>query len=405
MPLALLALAIGAFGIGTTEFVVMGLLPQVAGDFGVSVPTAGLLVTGYALGVVAGAPLMTVLGTKISRKRMLMLLMGLFIAGNLISAAAPVFAVLLLGRVVASLAHGAFFGIGSVVAADLVAPQKKAGAIAMMFTGLTVANVVGVPLGTLVGQTAGWRVTFLAVAALGVLGLLGVARLVPEMPRPQGVRLRHELAVFRNVQVLLAMAMTVLGFGGVFAAITYIAPMMTDVTGYAEGSVTWLLVLFGLGMVAGNLVGGRFADRRLMPMLYTALASLAAVLALFTVTAHGKVTAAVTVLLIGALGFATVPPLQKRVLDQAHGAPTLASAVNIGAFNLGNALSAWLGGLVISAGYGYTSVNWVGAVLAAAALVLAVVSGALERGGRHPGRVVTRRAAAPEPAPVPVDHH
>jgi DHA1 family inner membrane transport protein len=405
MPLALLALAIGAFGIGTTEFVVMGLLPQVAGDFGVSVPTAGLLVTGYALGVVAGAPLMTVLGTKISRKRMLMLLMGLFIAGNLISAAAPVFAVLLLGRVVASLAHGAFFGIGSVVAADLVAPQKKAGAIAMMFTGLTVANVVGVPLGTLVGQTAGWRVTFLAVAALGVLGLLGVARLVPEMPRPQGVRLRHELAVFRNVQVLLAMAMTVLGFGGVFAAITYIAPMMTDVTGYAEGSVTWLLVLFGLGMVGGNLVGGRFADRRLMPMLYTALASLAAVLALFTVTAHGKVTAAVTVLLIGALGFATVPPLQKRVLDQAHGAPTLASAVNIGAFNLGNALSAWLGGLVISAGYGYTSVNWVGAVLAAAALVLAVVSGALERGGRHPGRVPTRRAAAPEPAPVPVDHH
>jgi DHA1 family inner membrane transport protein len=386
MPLALLALAVGAFGIGTTEFVMIGLLPQVAGDFGVSVPTAGFLVTGYALGVMVGAPLMTVLGTRISRRRMLMLLMGLFIAGNLISAVAPVFGVMLIGRVVASLAHGAFFGIGSVVAADLVAPQKKAGAIAMMFTGLTVANVVGVPLGTWVGQTAGWRVTFALVAGLGVLGLLGVARLVPDLPRPEGVRLRHELAVLRNVQVLLAMAMTVLGFGGVFAAVTYLAPMMTDVTGYTDGSVTWLLVLFGLGMVAGNLVGGRFADRRLMPMLYTTLGALAVVLALFTVTAHDKAAAAATVFLIGALGFATVPPLQKRVLDQASGAPTLASALNIGAFNLGNALSAWLGGLVIAAGHAYTAANWVGAALAGSALVLALISGALERGAaRRPG--------------------
>ncbi|WP_218824551.1 MFS transporter [Asanoa hainanensis] len=276
---ALLALAIGAFGIGTTEFVIMGLLPQVAHGFGVEIPTAGLLVTGYALGVVVGAPLMTVLGTKIPRKRMLMLLMGLFIAGNLISACAPSFAVMLIGRMVASLAHGAFFGIGSVVAASLVAPQKKAGAIAMMFTGLTVANVVGVPLGTLVGQSAGWRVTFGIVAAIGVVGLVGVARLVPDVPKPQGVRLRHELSALKNTQVLLAMAMTVLGFGGVFAAITYIAPMMTRVAGFDDGSVTWLLVLFGLGMVAGNLIGGRFADRALMPMLYVSLGGLAVVLA------------------------------------------------------------------------------------------------------------------------------
>jgi DHA1 family inner membrane transport protein len=404
MPLALLALAIGAFGIGTTEFVMIGLLPQAAADFGVSVPTAGLLVTGYALGVVAGAPLMTVLGTRIPRKRMLMLLMGLFIAGNLLTAAAPVFAVMVIGRVVASLAHGAFFGIGSVVAADLVKPEKKAGAIAMMFTGLTVANVVGVPLGTFVGQSAGWRLTFVLVAALGVLGLLGVARLIPDMPKAEGVRLRHELAVFRNVQVLLAMGMTVLGFGGVFAAITYIAPMMTDVTGYSDGAVTWLLVLFGLGMVGGNLVGGRFADRRLMPMLYVALGSLAVVLALFTVTAHDKTAAAVTVFLIGALGFATVPPLQKRVLDQASGAPTLASAVNIGAFNLGNALASWMGGLVISAGHSYTSANWVGAALAAAALVLAVVSGALERGtARRPSAAVARSLPADEPVRVAAD--
>ncbi|GAA0619007.1 MFS transporter [Streptomyces crystallinus] len=403
MPLALLALAIGAFGIGTTEFVIMGLLPEVADTFDVTIPMAGYLVTGYALGVVLGAPLMTVLGTRISRKRMLMLLMGFFIVGNVLSAVAPVFGLMLAGRIVASLAHGAFFGIGSVVAADLVAPEKKAGAIAMMFTGLTVANVVGVPLGTLVGQQIGWRTTFFVVAALGVVGLLGVAKLVPDMPRAEGVRLRHEIAAFRNVQVLLAMAMTVLGFGGVFAAITYITPMMTHVTGYADGSVTWLLVLFGLGMVVGNLIGGRFADRALMPMLYTSLSGLAVVLALFTLTAHDKTASAVTVFLIGALGFATVPPLQKRVLDQAAGAPTLASAMNIGAFNLGNALSAWLGGLVIAAGLGYTAPNWVGAALAASAVVLAVVSSALERRTGTDSRIVT--GAAPEPARATAAHH
>ncbi|GAA3036272.1 MULTISPECIES: MFS transporter [unclassified Kitasatospora] len=400
MPLALIALAIGAFGIGTTEFVIMGLLPRIAGDYGVSIPSAGLLVTGYALGVVVGAPLMTALGTRIGRKTMLMLLMGLFTAGNLLSAFAPSFPVMLAGRIVTSLAHGAFFGIGSVVAADLVAPQKKAGAIATMFTGLTVANIVGVPLGTFIGQAVGWRATFAGVAALGVLGLLGIARLVPAMPRAEGAHLRRELTAFRNPQVLLAMAMTVLGFGGVFAAITYIAPMMTNVTGYAEGSVTWLLVLFGVGMFLGNLLGGRYADRKLMPMLYTTLGGLAVVLALFTLTAHNKVAAAVTVLLVGALGFATVPPLQKRVLDQAHGAPTLASAVNIGAFNLGNALAAWLGGMVITAGLGYTAPNWVGAVLAGAALLLAFWSAALER--RTPGRVTA--AAAPAAAPVPAHH-
>ncbi|MEU8621600.1 MFS transporter [Streptomyces sp. NPDC048623] len=401
MPLALLALAVGAFGIGTTEFVIMGLLPEIAGDYGVSIPTAGLLVTGYALGVVVGAPVLTVLGTKVSRKRMLMLLMGLFVLGNVLSALAPNFGLMLTGRVVASLAHGSFFGIGSVVAAGLVAPEKKAGAIATMFTGLTVANIVGVPLGTFIGQAVGWRTTFAIVAALGVIGLLGIARLVPAMPRPEGARLGRELTAFRNPQVLLAMAMTVLGFGGVFAAVTYIAPMMTHAAGYSDGAVTWLLVLFGIGMFLGNLLGGRFADRALMPLLYVTLGGLAVVLALFTVTAHHKILAAITILLVGALGFATVPPLQKRVLDQAHGAPTLASAVNIGAFNLGNALAAWLGGLVISAGLGYTAPNWVGAVLAAAALLLAFWSAALER--RAPARE-PEAAEVMAPAPTPVHH-
>ncbi|MCX5161506.1 MFS transporter [Streptomyces sp. NBC_00264] len=403
MPLALLALAIGAFGIGTTEFVIMGLLPEVAADFQVSIPTAGFLVTGYALGVVLGAPLMTALGTRVTRNRMLVLLMGLFVLGNVVSAVAPVFGVMLVGRVIASLAHGAFFGIGTVVAADLVAPQKRAGAIAMMFTGLTVANLVGVPLGTYIGQSVGWRTTFFVVAAIGVVGLLGVARLVPEQPRNEGVRLRDELAAFRNVQVLLAMGMTVLGFGGVFAAITYITPMMTEIAGYSTSSVTWLLVLLGLGMVGGNLIGGKFADRHLMPLLYVSLGALAVVLALFTLTAHNKIAAAVTIVLIGGLGFATVPPLQKRVLDQAAGAPTLASAANIGAFNLGNALSAWLGGIVIAAGLGYTAPNWVGAALAASALALAVVSGALERRTVTPSRLVARHS--PEPALTPASRN
>ncbi|MFF3958575.1 MFS transporter [Streptomyces sp. NPDC001890] len=392
MPLALLALAIGAFGIGTTEFVIMGVLPQVAGDFGVTIPAAGWLVSGYALGVVFGAPLLTVLGTKVSRKKMLMFLMTLFVIGNALSAFAPSFGVMLIGRIVASLAHGAFFGIGSVVAAGLVAPEKKASAISLMFMGLTVANIVGVPGGTYIGQAVGWRVTFVVVAALGVIGFLGVAKLVPETGRPESVTVRTEFAAFRNVQVWLAMAMTVLGYGGVFAAITYITPMMTEVAGYTEGAVTWLLVLFGIGMFLGNLLGGKFADRRLMPMLLTTLAALTAALLLFTATAHNKVLAAITLSLIGALGFATVPPLQKWVLDQASAAPTLASAANIGAFNLGNALAAWLGGVVIAAGFGYTSPNWVGAILSGTALLLALLAARLHRRTRTVERVVAGSA-------------
>ncbi|MFE6555392.1 MFS transporter [Streptomyces sp. NPDC057746] len=403
MPLALLALAIGAFGIGTTEFVIMGVMPQVAEDFGVSIPTAGWLVSGYAFGVVIGAPLLTVLGTKVSRKKMLMFLMGLFVVGNALSAFAPSFGVMLIGRIVASLAHGAFFGIGSVVAADLVAPKKKASAISLMFMGLTVANIVGVPAGTYIAQVTGWRVTFTIVAVLGVIGFLGVAKLVPEQGRPQAANIRTEFAAFKNVQVWLAMAMTVLGYGGVFAAITYITPMMTQVTGYAEGAVTWLLVLFGIGMFLGNLLGGKFADRALMPMLFTTLAALAAVLLLFTATAHNKVLAAITLALIGALGFATVPPLQKWVLDQAPAAPTLASAANIGAFNLGNALAAWLGGVVIAGGLGYTSPNWVGALLSGTALLLSFLAAFLNGRTRRASTVVVGSTQAQQTS-VPIGH-
>ncbi|KIZ19351.1 MFS transporter [Streptomyces natalensis] len=411
MPLALLALAIGAFGIGTTEFAVMGLLPDMAESFGVSIPLAGYATTLYAMGVVAGAPLMTALGTRFTRKQMLTLLMGLFIVGNLLTGLAPGFGLMLVGRIVAAFTHGAFFGIGALVAADLVAPDKRATAISMMFSGLTVANVVGVPAGTLLAQQFGWRVTFYAIAGLGVLALLGVVLLLPAQRAKAAARLGSELAVFRNPQVGLAMLMTILGFGGVFAAVTYLASMMTEVTGFAPSSVIWLTAVFGLGMVGGNLVSGRFTDRAMMPMLYVALTGLALVLAAFVFTAHNKAAATVTIALIGFFGFATVPPLQKRVMDQAAAAPTLASAGNIAAFNFGNALAAWLGGLVISARLGYTATNWVGALMTIAALGVAVFASALERRTARRGRVVAgggSAAVAEEPvSPVteqPVAH-
>ncbi|WP_326822531.1 MFS transporter [Streptosporangium sp. NBC_01756] len=394
MPLALIALAVGAFAIGTTEFVIAGLLPEVAADFGVSIPVAGYLISGYALGVAAGAAPMTILGARMRRKHLLLALMGIFIAGNLLSALAPTYGVMMTGRIVASLTHGAFFGVGSILAADLVAPGRRASAIAFMFTGLTLANVLGVPMGTFVGQSLGWRSTFLAVAVLGVVGLVGILALVPSRPRPAATHIGAELVVFRNPQVWLAIAMTVLGFGGVFASFTYIAPMMTEVTGFSEGAVSWLLVLFGVGLVIGNLLGGRLADRALMPSLYLLLGGLALVLAAFTFTSRAQGPAMVTIFLLGAFGFATVPPLQKRVLDNAATAPTLASAVNIGAFNLGNALAAWLGGLVITAGLGYTAPNWVGALMAAGALLIALTSGLLDR------RAVPAGVPLPEGQPV-----
>ncbi|GAB7032226.1 MFS transporter [Streptomyces sp. NPDC021749] len=406
MPLALLALAIGAFGIGTTEFAVMGLLPDMAAGFDVSIPLAGYATTLYALGVVIGAPLMTALGTRFTRKQMLMLLMGLFIVGNLLTAVAPSFWIMLAGRIVSAFTHGAFFGIGAIVAADLVAPQKRASAISLMFSGLTVANVVGVPAGTMLSQQFGWRTTFYAITALGVIGLLGIIKLIPAQQAKAASRIGSELAVFRNPQVGLAMLMTILGFGGVFAAVTYLASTMTEVTGFAPSSVIWLTALFGLGMVGGNLVSGRFTDRAMMPMLYVAMTGLALSLAAFTFTAHNKIAATITIALIGIFGFATVPPLQKRVMDQAAAAPTLASAGNIAAFNFGNALAAWLGGLVISAGLGYTATNWVGALMTTVALGVAIFAHALERRQTGRGQVVAAGGATTvADEPLAAAHH
>ncbi|MEU4802438.1 MFS transporter [Actinosynnema sp. NPDC023587] len=377
MPPALVALAIGAFGIGTTEFVIVGLLPQVASDLGVSIPSAGLLVSGYALSVVVGAPLITAVGSRLPRKELLVGLMALFVLGNLLCAVADGYALLMVGRVVAALCHGAFFGVGAVVASGLVAPDRRARAIALMFTGLTAANVLGVPVGTALGQAFGWRSTFWAVTALGVVGLAGIIALVP--PQPASGGLRGELEVFRRPGVWLALATTALGFGAVFASFTYLAPMMTEVAGFSPGAVTWLLVLFGAGLCVGNVLGGRAADRRLMPSLYAILALLVVVLVAFVFTAHSPLLSAVTIALLGVVGFATVAPLQTRVLHQAEGAPALASAANIAAFNLGNAAGAWFGGIAIDAGFGYTAPNWVAALMALGALGVALASGRLGR--------------------------
>ncbi|GAA5157132.1 MFS transporter [Pseudonocardia eucalypti] len=370
MPVGLFALAVGGFGIGLTEFVIMGLLPEVAADFAVSEPVAGYLISGYALSVAVGAVALSAAITRFDRKKVLMSLLLLFIAGNLMSAVADSYSFMMAGRIVAALCHGAFFGVGSVVAADLVAPEKRANAIAMMFAGLTVANVLGVPLGTLLGQQLGWRSTFWAITVIGIIALAGIKLLVPATPARADASLRAELRVFARPQVWVSIAVTILGFGGMFGGFTYIAFTLTEVTGFASSTVPWLLILFGAGLFAGNLVGGRLADRALVPSLLAILAVLTVVLAAFALTAQSKVATVIALLLMGAAGFATVPGLQLRIMRYASDAPTLASGSNIAAFNIGNAAGAWLGGLAIGAGFGFTSPLWVGAGVTLAGLVV-----------------------------------
>ncbi|KID32621.1 MFS transporter [Prauserella rugosa] len=392
MPVALLALAIGAFGIGTTEFVMMGVLPQAAADFGVSIPAAGHLISAYALGVVVGAPLLTAVAVRLPRKTMLMAMMGLFVAGNALFVLSPNHDLGVLFRFVAGLPHGAFFGAGAVVAASLVGPGQKARAVSMMFMGLTLANVLGVPLGTLLGQQFGWRATFAVVALIGLAALAAVAKLVPHQGKPAGASLRGEVAAFRKPQVWLALAIVTFGMGGGFACLSYVTPMMTDVAGFAPATVTLLLSLAGVGMTLGNFLGGRLADHNPTPALCGALAALAVVLAAFTVTAGSKVGATVTIFLVGMTSFMVGPILQARVMEKAGGSPSLVSAAIQSAFNIANSIGAYLGGLVIAGGLGLVSPNVVGALLAALGLSLAVVAALVER---------RERAAAPAPAPAP----
>ncbi|WP_118180935.1 MFS transporter [Paraburkholderia phosphatilytica] len=370
MPIPLLALAISAFAIGTTEFVIMGLLPEVARDLSVSIPSAGLLVSGYALGVAVGAPLLAVLTARMTRKGALQLLMAVFIVGNVLCATAASYSLLMVARVVTSFAHGSFFGIGAVVAASLVLQEKRASAIALMFTGLTLATVLGVPFGTFIGQQFGWRVAFWIVSGFGVLSLAGITALVPNRHDAAPVGLGHEVRVLRDPQVWIALLMTVLGFGGVFVVFTYIAPILEQVSGFSPRGVTLMLVVFGIGLTVGNTIGGKLADRALMPSLMGILVVLSIVMAVFAHTAHSTVAAAITVFVWGIAAFATVPPLQMRVVEKAAAAPNLASTLNIGAFNVGNAGGAWLGGLAIGHGFGYDALPYVAAVVAVAALLL-----------------------------------
>jgi DHA1 family inner membrane transport protein len=380
VPVALLALAIGAFGIGTTEFVMMGVLPQAAADFGVDIPTAGYLISGYALGVVIGAPLLTAAAVRLPRKTMLLAMMGLFTLGNALFAFSPNQEFGVAFRFLAGLPHGAFFGAGAVVASSLVGPGQRAKAVSMMFLGLTLANVIGVPLGTLLGQQVGWRATFGVVAVIGLVAIAAIAKLVPHQGKPAaGASLRNELGAFKRPQVHLALAIVTFGLGGVFACLSYITPMLTDVAGYSPSNVTLLLSLAGVGMTIGNLLGGRLADRALMPGLYIALLALASVLGIFTITAQGKVGAAITIFFVGVAGFMIGPMMQARIMEKAGGTPSLVSAAVQSAFNIANSIGAYLGGLVIAGGLGLVAPNWVGALLAVFGLTLAIVSGTLDR--------------------------
>lgn len=380
MPLALYALTAGAFGIGVTEFVIMGLLIQVGADLGVSIPSAGLLISGYALGVVVGAPVMTIATARWPRKTVLLALMAVFTIGNAACALAPDYWTLMAARVLTAFAHGTFFGVGSVVATTLVAPNKKASAIAVMFTGLTVANILGVPFGTWLGQGFGWRSTFWAVTAVGVVAFAIIAAFVPkDKAAPEPSTLRDDLAVLGRRSVLVGLLTTVLSWVGVFGVFTYIAPMLTKLTGFPDAAVSPILLVFGAGLVGGNLLGGKLADKWLIPSLFGTLLLLAVVLVLMTFATHNQVAMVVFVGLLGAAGFATVPPLQMWVLEKASGAgQSLASSFNIAAFNLGNAIGAWLGGAVIDHGPGLGAIPWIAGLVPLAALLLAVVNQRLD---------------------------
>jgi DHA1 family inner membrane transport protein len=372
-------LTISAFAIGTAEFVIAGLLPDISHDLGVSIPAAGQLVTAYAMGVVVGAPALAIVTSKLRRKTVLLAMLGIFIFGNLLSAIAPTYALLMTARVIAALAHGSLFGVGVVVAADLVAPDRRASAVALMFTGLTVANIAGVPLGTLVGQLYGWRMTFLAITSLGVLSLAAVVVLIPSASDMGAIDVRREFAVARRPQVLLALATTGLGWGCVFVLFTYIVPILEEISGFSPPAVTVILFIIGVGLTIGINIGGKLADRGVMRALIGMLIALAALSALFTLASHQKVAAVVVIFLWGMAAFGTIPALQTRVLDSAREAPNIASALNAGAFNLGNAGGAFLGGLIIDWGLGLDAVPIGAAMVALAGLAIATLGAGFDR--------------------------
>ncbi|KJF20254.1 MFS transporter [Rhodococcus sp. ACPA4] len=375
----MLALALGGFGIGTTEFVAMGLLPEMATGLGVSEPTAGHVISAYALGVVVGAPLIAALTARIPRRTLLIALMIAFTVGNAASVFAPSYTTLMLARFVAGLPHGAYFGVAALVAAHLAEPGKRAKAVAMVMMGLSVANVVGVPAAAWLGQTVGWRSAFALVA---VIGAVTVASLLVWIPRLDAMPITNpitELKALGRIQVWMTLIVGMVGFGGMFAVYTYISTTLTDVSGLGASFVPLALMLYGLGMVAGNFVGGYLADRALMKGLFVSMASLAIILAIFVLAVRNPYTALLFVFLIGLAGASMVPGLQTRLMDVAEDAQTLAASLNHAALNIANAFGAWIGGVVIAAGFGYTAPAAVGSLLAVAGLGVLVVAVILQR--------------------------
>ncbi|TWB16705.1 DHA1 family inner membrane transport protein [Nitrospirillum amazonense] len=382
MPLPLLALAIASFGIGTTEFVIMGMLPDLAQDLRVTIPQAGMLVTAYALSVVVGAPILAVSTARLPRKSALIGLMGIFIFGNFCCAVAPTYGLLMTARIITALSHGTFFGIGAVVAAGLVPRHKRGQAISLMFSGLTLANVLGVPLGTALGHELGWRATFWAVVAIGVIAAAALALWLPRgLQGSSGGSLLGEFRVLGRPQVAMAMMISVISSASLFSVLTYITPLLEHVTGFSPDQVTYVLLLFGVGLTVGNLVGGRLADWKMMPVVMTTFGIITLILVALVWTSATPLGVVPTLVLWGIAAFSVGSPLQMRVVDQARGAPNLASTLNQGAFNMGNALGAWFGGIAIDHGVAYGNLPWLGAGLAVCALSLTAIAAATDKGG------------------------
>ncbi|AIR63771.1 MFS transporter [Cedecea neteri] len=384
MPVSLLALAMSAFAIGTTEFVIMGLLPEVAGDLHVSIPVAGWLISGYALGVAIGAPIMALLTARLPRKLSLILLMVIFIVGNLLCALALSYNFLMLARVITALCHGAFFGIGAVVAASLVPAGRKASAVALMFTGLTLANVLGVPIGTWFGQLYGWRATFWGVAVIGVIAFLALVVSLPSQKDEEATDLKSEIKALAHGKLWLSLCMTVFFSAAMFALFSYVAPMLLQVTGITPEGVSWTLFLIGAGLTVGNILGGRLADWRVSFSLILSFSLIAVFSLLFSWTSHAAWLAEITLFLWAMAAFATVPALQINVVLHGKEAPNLVSTLNIAAFNVGNALGAWVGGTVIDRGFGLTAVPVAAAALAVVGLILCLINFSNGTGHQQP---------------------
>lgn len=390
-PLSLLCLTIGAFAIGMTEFIIMGLSPNVATDLNVSIPQAGQLITGYALGVAVGAPILTVFTHKIPQKKLLVLLMCIFIIGNALSVIAPTYGLLISARILTAFAHGTFLGVGSIMATRLVAPERRAGAVSVVLAGLTIANIIGVPFGTFIGQQLGWRSSFGAITILGIISLMGIIRFIPVIAQGPPANLGQQFRNLVRPQVLLVLLIGALGCGSLFTVFTYITPMLVDISGFAEQSVTWILVLFGFGVTLGNLVGGRLADWKLMPSLIVNFGILAILLATLTITLENPYLAVITIFFWGVAAFGIMPGLQIRIMNMTREAPALATTSSHSAFNLGNAAGAYMGGYAITH-TGLISVPLYAAVIAGLGLLGLLFSLFMER--KHHGPEVAQVAEA-----------